>query len=108
MMNLDSFLKVMVDMDASDLFFSVGAPVNAKVEGLLKPLTESRRHTGNVKTMAYSIMSADKIQECESELESEPGLCSKRGWPFSCQCFQAARRGQHGDSPYQDGYPDNR
>lgn len=68
-MNLDSFLKVMVDMEASDLFFSVGAPVNAKVEGLLNPLTESRLQPGDVKTLAYSIMSADQIQEFEAEFE---------------------------------------
>ncbi|MGD8514155.1 MAG: PilT/PilU family type 4a pilus ATPase [Granulosicoccaceae bacterium] len=68
-MNLEPFLNLMVDMNASDLFFSVGAPVNAKVEGLLKPVTETRLQPGNVKVLAYGIMSEAQIQEFESELE---------------------------------------
>ncbi|MGD8743161.1 MAG: ATPase, T2SS/T4P/T4SS family, partial [Granulosicoccaceae bacterium] len=68
-MNLEPFLNLMVDMNASDLFFSVGAPVNAKVEGLLKPVTETRLQPGNVKVLAYGIMSEAQIREFESELE---------------------------------------
>jgi twitching motility protein PilU len=68
-MNLEPFLKLMVEMDASDLFFSVGATVNAKVEGLLRPVTETRLQPGSIKTLAYGIMSDAQIQEFESELE---------------------------------------
>lgn len=37
-MEVFKFLSLMVEKGASDLFFSVGAPVNAKIEGITYPL----------------------------------------------------------------------
>ena len=37
-MEIFSFLNLMVEKAGSDLFFSVGAPVNLKIEGITHPL----------------------------------------------------------------------
>lgn len=55
-MELNGYLQMMVERQASDMFFSSGAPPNIKIEGLVrhvgaKPLTASQ-----VAAMAASIM----------------------------------------------------
>ena len=37
-MDITPYLKLMVDKDASDLFFHVGAPVNIKIGGVVRPI----------------------------------------------------------------------
>lgn len=37
-MDITPFFKLMVDKGASDLFFSVGAPPNIKIEGITSPI----------------------------------------------------------------------
>ncbi len=44
-----SFLNVMVEKGGSDLFFSVGAPVNLKIEGVTHPLKMPALLPGQVK-----------------------------------------------------------
>jgi twitching motility protein PilU len=84
----------MVDMNASDLFFSVGAPVNAKVEGLLRPVTEARLQPGSVKMLAYGIMSEAQIKEFESELEMNMAFSASGIGRFRVNVFK--QRGETG------------
>jgi len=44
-----NFLNLMVEKGASDLFFSVGAPVNVKIEGTTHPLKMPALEPGEVK-----------------------------------------------------------
>ena len=37
-MQINPYLKLMADKQASDLFFSTGAPVNIKIEGKTSPV----------------------------------------------------------------------
>jgi twitching motility protein PilU len=84
----------MVDMNASDLFFSIGAPVNAKVEGLLRPVTETRLQPGSIKMLAYGIMSEAQIQEFESELEMNMAFSASGIGRFRINVFK--QRGEVG------------
>ncbi len=68
-MEVFSFLQVMVEKGASDLFFSVGAPVNVKIEGITHPLKMPPLAPGDVKQMAYSVMNEKQISEFEAKLE---------------------------------------
>lgn len=68
-MNIEPLLQIMVEMNASDLFFSVGAPVNAKVEGTLHAITESRLEPGSVKLLGYSLINDEQQAEFEAEME---------------------------------------
>jgi twitching motility protein PilU len=60
---------MMVEREASDLFFSVGAPVNVKIEGVTHPLKMPALGPGEVKTLAYSVMNQKQIAEFEAKLE---------------------------------------
>lgn len=68
-MNFKAYLKTMVEQDASDLYFSSGAPVSAKINGTLAPLEDKIQTSDQVKAIAYSIMNAEQIAEFERKPE---------------------------------------
>ncbi|HEB92289.1 MAG TPA: PilT/PilU family type 4a pilus ATPase [Gammaproteobacteria bacterium] len=78
-MQILDYLKLMVKYEASDLYFTVGAPVSAKIFGMLKPLEKTTLPSGQVKELAYSLMSEEQIALFEIKPEmnlahSESGL----------------------------------
>ena len=78
-MQILDYLKLMVKYEASDLYFTVGAPVSAKIHGILKPLEKTTQPAGQVKELAYSLMSEEQIALFEIKPEmnlahSESGL----------------------------------
>lgn len=68
-MELLPYLKVMVDKNGSDLFFSVGARPNVKVEGDTIPVGSESVDAETIRSMAYSLLSEDEISAFESEHE---------------------------------------
>ena len=78
-MDFRSYLKTMVDRDASDLYMSSGAPMSAKIDGTLQPLAEGKLSPDQVKEVAYSIMNEEQVREFEHKPEmnlaiSEEGI----------------------------------
>ena len=67
-------LSQMVDMDASDMFLTVGAPPHVKIKGLSRPLPLPPLKSGQPKLLAYSVMTDKQIQEFESKLECNLGI----------------------------------
>ncbi|NOX75264.1 MAG: PilT/PilU family type 4a pilus ATPase [Gammaproteobacteria bacterium] len=68
-MEIFDYLKLMVKYEASDLYFTVGAPVSARIEGILKPLEKNTLPAGRVKTLAYTLMGEDQIAQFELKPE---------------------------------------
>ena len=68
-MDLTGLFKQMVELEASDLFLSVGAPAYASVEGKMRSLTEEKLTSEQVKTLAFSLLDEDKIEEFETTKE---------------------------------------
>lgn len=68
-MEINDYLHHMVERDASDLFFSVGAPVQIKVEGVLTPLDDDPLESGRVRELAYALMNEVRRREFERDLE---------------------------------------
>ena len=78
-MEFKDYLKFMVMKDASDLFITVGAPVSAKIQGMLTPLEKNPVPPNKAKEIAYSIMNKEQIAEFEEKPEanlaiSQPGV----------------------------------
>ena len=78
-MEFKDYLKFMVMKDASDLFITTGAPISAKIQGLLTPLEKTPVSPGQAKDIAYSIMNKEQIQAFEEKPEanlaiSQPGV----------------------------------
>ncbi len=68
-MEIVPYLKLMVQKNGSDLFFSTGAPPNLKAEGRTMPIGDTPMAAGQVRNLAYSIMNDDQIKEYERTME---------------------------------------
>ena len=60
-MEISNYLSQMVKHNASDLFFSAGAPVNIKIEGHTRPLGENNLNGKEVRQLAYSIIGSGRV-----------------------------------------------
>jgi twitching motility protein PilU len=68
-MEIAPYLRLMVEKNASDLFFSAGTPVHIKIEGETHAIGDSPLAPGAAKQLAYSIMNDDQIKAFEKSLE---------------------------------------
>ena len=68
-MIITPLLQLAANKQASDLFFSVGAPVNIKIDGIAMPVNAQALDADVVKRIAYEMMSPQQIAEFESYLE---------------------------------------
>lgn len=62
-------LKLAAERFASDLFFSVGAPVNIKIDGVAMPVNAQIMSADVIKRIAYEMMSSRQIIEFEANME---------------------------------------
>ena len=62
-------LQLAADKQASDLFFSVGAPVNIKIDGIVMPVNAQILDADIIKRIAYELMSPKRIAAFEAEME---------------------------------------
>ena len=93
-MEIFEFLEQVVAENGSDLFFSVGAPVHLKREGVTKPLNMQAFRSGEVKQLAYSMMSQKQIAEFEANLEMNLAISAEGLGRFRINVF--AQRGETG------------
>ncbi|PIX05425.1 MAG: type IV pili twitching motility protein PilT, partial [Gallionellales bacterium CG_4_8_14_3_um_filter_54_18] len=62
-------LKLAADRQASDLFFTVGAPVNIKIDGITLPVNSQNMDRELVKRIAYEVMTSRQIVDFEANME---------------------------------------
>ena len=62
-------LQLAADKQASDLFFSVGAPVNIKIDGIVMPVNAQLLDADVIKRIAYELMGPKRITAFEAEME---------------------------------------
>lgn len=87
-MDITPFLKLMVDKSASDLFFSVGAPVNIKVEGITTPVGKVPLKPHQLHEMAFSLMNDKQQAEFEETMELNLGITMKEIGRFRINVFR--------------------
>jgi twitching motility protein PilU len=68
-MIITPLLQLAADKKASDLFFSVGAPVNIKIDGIAMPVNSQLLDAEMVKRIAYEMMTPKQIAEFEAKME---------------------------------------
>jgi twitching motility protein PilU len=73
-MDITPFFKLMVDKGASDLFFSVGAPPNIKIEGVIAPVGKSPLKSQQMAEIALSLLNDEQRKEFESTMELNMAL----------------------------------
>jgi twitching motility protein PilU len=65
--------QVMAEKKASDIFLSVGAPINIKINGVAVPVNQTILNADAVKQLLYEILSERQIKEYEEEMELNTG-----------------------------------
>lgn len=71
---VERYLEMMVERNASDLFFSVGAPVNIRIEGVAAALDEQPLTTERLTALVHSLLSMEQLAEYEAVMEMNLGL----------------------------------
>ena len=61
--------QVMADKKASDIFISVGAPINIKMNGVAVPVNQTVMTAETVKQLIYEVLNERQIKEYEEEME---------------------------------------
>lgn len=68
------YLRLLPERGGSDMFFSVGAPPHLKAEGHSQPADDRVLQNGEVKTLAWQLMSPAQAQDFERDLEMNLAL----------------------------------
>ncbi len=68
-MDISKFLQLMVDEEASDLFFSTHANVSMKVMGRLRPVSKQKLSSEQIHAILYNLVDEEKMQEFHDTLE---------------------------------------
>ncbi|MEX2523799.1 MAG: PilT/PilU family type 4a pilus ATPase [Gammaproteobacteria bacterium] len=78
-MDIQPYLKLMVEKNASDLYFTVGAPVKIKLEGKVSSVGKTVLDSGLSKAAAYGIMTDHQIEYFEENLECDFAIAMPDG-----------------------------
>jgi len=73
-MNLQPYLKLMSEQQASDMYFTTGAPVSVRIEGSVRPVGKSMLNPGMTKKLAYDLLTPAQIKDFETNLELNLGV----------------------------------
>ena len=68
-MIITPLLQLAVDKEASDLFFSVGAPINIKINNVVMPVNAQKLDAEAVKRIAYELMTPEQTATFEDTME---------------------------------------
>ena len=66
---MKKLFQVMADKKASDIFLSVNAPINIKINGVAMPVNQQMLTAEAVKTLLYEVLNEHQIKEYEAEME---------------------------------------
>jgi twitching motility protein PilU len=61
--------QVMAEKKASDIFLSVGSPINIKINGVAMPVNQTVLNADAVRTLLYEVLNEHQISEYEKEME---------------------------------------
>lgn len=68
-MIVDPLFKLMAEKQASDMFFTAGAPIHIKINGVVMPVNPQVLDVPTCKKLCYELMSEQQIKDFEEKLE---------------------------------------
>ena len=87
-MYVQTLFKLMSDTQASDLFFTAGAPVQIKIKGEVVPVDDKVLDAKRMKEIAYEAMTENQIAAFERDLEINFSLVEAGVGSFRCNIFR--------------------
>jgi twitching motility protein PilU len=80
--------QVMADKKASDIFISVGAPINIKINGLAMPVNQQIMTAETVRQLIYEVLNERHIKEYEDEMELNTAYALEGVGTFRISAFR--------------------
>jgi twitching motility protein PilU len=80
--------QVMADKKASDIFMSVGAPINIKINGVAVPVNQAIMTADTVRQLLYEILNERQIREFEDEMELNTAISVEGLGSFRISAFR--------------------
>src|SRR5256712_1998453 len=80
--------QVMADKKASDIFLSVGAPINIKLNGMAMPVNQTVMTAATVQQLLYEVLNERQIKEYEEEMELNTAVALEGVGTFRISAFR--------------------
>ena len=80
--------QVMAEKKASDIFLSVGSPINIKINGVAIPVNQTVLNADAVKTLLYEVLNERQIREYEEEMELNTAYALEGVGAFRISAFR--------------------
>jgi twitching motility protein PilU len=80
--------QVMADKKASDIFLSVGSPINIKINGVAVPVNQTVLNAEAVRTLLYEVLTERQIKEYEAEMELNTAVALEGVGAFRISAFR--------------------
>jgi len=80
--------QVMADKKASDIFLSVGAPINIKINGIAVPVNQAIMTADTVRQLLYEVLNERQIREFEDEMELNTAISMEGVGSFRISAFR--------------------
>src|SRR5947207_9433244 len=80
--------QVMADKKASDIFLSVGAPINIKLNGMAMPVNQTVMTADAVQQLLYEVLNERQIKEYEEEMELNTAFALEGVGTFRISAFR--------------------
>jgi twitching motility protein PilU len=80
--------QVMAEKKASDIFISVGAPINIKLNGMAMPVNQTVMTAATVQQLLYEVLNERQIKEYEEEMELNTAYALEGVGTFRISAFR--------------------
>src|SRR6266850_1162727 len=80
--------QVMSDKKASDIFVSVGAPINIKINGVAVAVNQAIMNADTVQHLLYELLNERQIKEFEDEMELNTAVAIEGIGSFRISAFR--------------------
>src|SRR6266850_1956328 len=80
--------QVMAEKKASDIFISVGAPINIKLNGMAVPINQTVMTGATVQQLLYEVLNERQIKEYEEEMELNTAYAYEGVGTFRISAFR--------------------
>jgi twitching motility protein PilU len=80
--------QIMADKKASDIFISVGAPINIKINGVAMPINQTVMTNATVQELLYQVLNERQIKEYEDEMELNTAYALEGVGAFRISAFR--------------------
>jgi twitching motility protein PilU len=80
--------QIMADKKASDIFISVGAPINIKMNGQAVPVNQAIMTADTVRQLLYEVLTERQIKEYEEEMELNTAYALEGVGSFRISAFR--------------------